>query len=282
MTRNYSKRIYYKEWVKECQDVLKKYDFPVTLRQLFYVLVAKGFIEKTESRYKGLSDHLVHARKDGYIGWNAIIDESREVMDVRRKYHSITTQLKELKEQLMLPYTLPRYYGQRELNLFFLEKDSLKPFIKPFLYPNSILVIGKGQNSWSNAYDLFQLDLSNLNIHLYTLVDYDLSGVHIHNSFVEQLDHFSIDTIEIQNIAVTEKQIDELHLEKDPRKNEVQLQAIDPEILKNLIIDTCDQNWNYELDKKRAELQKEMNEYYRKKENILLDRYKLEQENNHA
>ena len=273
MTREYSRKIYHPEWVKECKEILDSYDFPITLRQLFYVLITRKFMKKTENRYNSLSKHVSQARRDGDIKWESIVDYTREVRDYREEYLSITQRIKKLEEKIAQPYTLPRHYGQKEINLFFLEKDSLKPFIEPFLYPNSILVIGKGQNSWSNSFDLSKIDMCNLNIHLYTLVDYDLSGVYIHNSFIDQLEEFNIEVIEIKNIAITEEQIDHFHLAdltNPDKKNEVQLQALDPKYLGDLIINTCDQKWDYDIDQKREDLQKNLNEYYRKKMNKII------------
>lgn len=270
MTKIISKKnlptIKHEFWIKESNLILEMYDFPITLRHLFYMLVSNGFIEKSQKRYKSLSSHLVKGRLEGKIEWERIVDYTREVTDLRSNYQKILKKIKDIKEILNDPYELPQEFGQKHLNLFYLEKDSLKPFIEPFLYPNSILVIGKGQNSWSNAYELNKI-IGNIdiNIHLYTLIDFDLSGIYIHNSFVNQLEEFNIDIVEIKNIAVTEEQIKKYDLPVSPIKNEVQLQALDPLILRNLVIDTCKVNWDKELYEKKTSLQKEMNSLYRKK-----------------
>ena len=259
-----TKRISNKDWISTSKTVFDSYEFRITLRQLFYVLVSKGFIEKTENRYKSLSRHLVKGRKKGEIEWNSLIDSTREITDKQESYFSIKRRVNDVISYLNSPYTLPVDFGQKILNIFYLEKDSLKPFIVPHLYPNSILVIGKGFNSWSNAYELGRtLSKSEREIRIYTLVDYDQSGTLIHNSFVNQLDEFNIEYKELRNIAITEYQIGKYKL--PPHKGEVQLQALDPMVLRNLIIETCNSNWNEEIYQKRNELQEAMNIYYRKK-----------------
>lgn len=264
--RKYAPRIYYKEWINESKKILNSYDFRITLRQLFYVLVSKGFIEKTKNRYNSLSGHLSKGRKRGDVKWNDLIDSTRIIDDKREDYLSIKEMVNSVISYFNAPYTLPQHFGQKDLNIFYLEKDSLKPFIEPFLYPNSILVIGKGFNSWSNAYELSKsLDKTEKGIHIYTLVDDDLSGTYIHNSFAKQLEYFNIEYIELKNIAITEEQIIKHGL--TPFEGEVQLQALDPAILRDLITDTCENNWDPEINQKRELLQEEMNKYYRRKLN---------------
>jgi len=102
-------------------------------------------------------------------------------------------------------------------------------------------------------------------VHIYTLVDYDLSGAHIHNSFIDQLNKFNIEYSEISNIAITEEQIEKYSLPK--HKGEVQLQALNPMILRDLITETCNNNWDVDIYQKRNYIQEIMNKYYRKKLN---------------
>jgi len=56
--------------------VLRTYVDPITLRQVFYRLVANGVLTKDERAYKRLGDHLVRARRSGRIPWDAIADDS--------------------------------------------------------------------------------------------------------------------------------------------------------------------------------------------------------------
>ena len=58
-------------------EILAEHDTAMTLRQLFYQLVAKQIIENTRIRYKALSRIIVNARLDGEISWDAIEDRSR-------------------------------------------------------------------------------------------------------------------------------------------------------------------------------------------------------------
>ena len=50
---------------------------PLTLRQIYYQLVGKGYIENKVSEYTMLSNLLKHARIEGLIPWHDIEDRVR-------------------------------------------------------------------------------------------------------------------------------------------------------------------------------------------------------------
>src|SRR6266496_2672324 len=54
--------------------------WPLTLRQIYYQLVAALLIENNENEYKKLSRELTNARLDGFVDWDAMEDRSRTVL----------------------------------------------------------------------------------------------------------------------------------------------------------------------------------------------------------
>ncbi|MBA7545981.1 hypothetical protein ES705_38363 [subsurface metagenome] len=58
-------------------DIVQSYDTGVTLRQLFYRLVAAQVIPNTQSAYKTLSDRTAKARREGVFP--ALIDRTRAI-----------------------------------------------------------------------------------------------------------------------------------------------------------------------------------------------------------
>jgi len=261
----------YKVWINNSRETLNSYDFKITLRQLYYVLVSKGLIKKTESTYQSLSKMLVNGRKRGDIRWDDIMDSTRKTIHNFNRQNTWKERIEAILEAIKEPYKFPSNFGQKKINLFFLEKESLTPFIEPFIDSNSILIIGKGFNSWSNVYNLFEI-LSDLKreLYVYTLVDYDVSGKQISDSFKSQLDFFKINYVVFKNIAVTKEQIKDI---SPIPKGEVQLQALDPKILKDLIVETCRNNWDVNIEKKKDDYEKILNNMYRKKLNKKLYRY---------
>jgi len=53
--------------------------FDLTLRQLFYQFVSRGYIANTEASYKRVGDVMSDARRAGLIDWFAIVDRTRFV-----------------------------------------------------------------------------------------------------------------------------------------------------------------------------------------------------------
>src|SRR5665213_681237 len=56
-----------------------KQGYTLTLRQLYYQLVARGLIENTERSYKNTGTLVTDGRMAGLISWTAIEDRGRGV-----------------------------------------------------------------------------------------------------------------------------------------------------------------------------------------------------------
>jgi len=54
--------------------------WPLTLRQLYYQLVARGVIENALGEYKKLSELLTEARLSGLVPWEALEDRARTIL----------------------------------------------------------------------------------------------------------------------------------------------------------------------------------------------------------
>lgn len=71
--------------LKKVLEVLNDLDEykPLTLRQVYYQLVGKGYIDNNVSQYGMLSQLIKWARIDGYIAWEDIEDRVRTIHDLR-------------------------------------------------------------------------------------------------------------------------------------------------------------------------------------------------------
>ena len=61
----------------DATEIVESYDTPVTLRQLFYRLVAKGVLQNTSTAYKTLSSRTAAARREG--GFPPLADNTRKI-----------------------------------------------------------------------------------------------------------------------------------------------------------------------------------------------------------
>jgi hypothetical protein len=68
--------------IKRINGILETYEaqgFDLSLRQLYYQLVAKALIENTEKSYKNIGKLVNDARMAGLIDWEMIKDRGREM-----------------------------------------------------------------------------------------------------------------------------------------------------------------------------------------------------------
>ncbi|MBI4642277.1 MAG: hypothetical protein HY790_11335 [Deltaproteobacteria bacterium] len=66
------------EVVNELQDY-----WPLTLRQIYYRLVAAGHLDNTRSKYNDLSALIKQMRLDDWLPWEVLEDRVRRVSDKR-------------------------------------------------------------------------------------------------------------------------------------------------------------------------------------------------------
>lgn len=71
-----------------------KEDPPMTVRQVFYQLVSRGVIEKSEKEYKGTVIRLMaEMRLSGELPWEWVVDESRRAR-ITRTFDSVADAVK--------------------------------------------------------------------------------------------------------------------------------------------------------------------------------------------
>ena len=68
--------------IETVNAILTEYEGPLTLRQVFYRLVAAQVIENTERQYKRLSEVLTKAWRQGLVDEDRIIDRIRQTLKV--------------------------------------------------------------------------------------------------------------------------------------------------------------------------------------------------------
>ena len=107
------------EIIKELQEYR-----PLTLRQIYYQMVGKGYIENNVSQYTMLSMLLKNARLKGYINWDDVEDRGRiyhNLTGYRDKNIFITTEL----ENFLTGYRRDLMQTQNKYIEVWIEKDAL-------------------------------------------------------------------------------------------------------------------------------------------------------------
>lgn len=70
------------ELIERVNSIISEYNaqgYELTLRQVYYQLVARGFIPNNERSYKNLGNLINDGRLAGLIDWYAIVDRTRNL-----------------------------------------------------------------------------------------------------------------------------------------------------------------------------------------------------------
>ena len=198
-------------------DELQAQGYTLTLRQLYYQLVAKGIIPNRQSEYSKLSTLLVKGRMCGVVDWNAIEDRVRRpqlpywVFDVEMAI-----------DDTIKSYRLNRQSGQQHYIEVWCEKDALSGILSRVTSHYHIrLMINRGYSSASAMYRaykrflMYQEDLKDLVI-LY-LGDHDPSGLDMIRDVDDRLRTFGV-LVDVVHIALTMEQIEKYNPPPNPTK----------------------------------------------------------------
>ena len=276
----------YTDVVREVNIVLAQYDMPLTLRQIYYRLVAKLLIPNTVTAYKTLSKLLVKARERGEVDDTRIEDRSRQVLGVGdwgfEDFGSfLDNQIKNLKDSWQY-WTRELWKNQPRNVLVAIEKDALSRLFVDIADKFHIHVFPtKGYGSYTyvkNMADRMNIASEKPTIVLY-FGDYDPSGRDIERDLTDRLERYGGENFKAVRIALTKDQIARFNLPprpedtatlqklaRDPRTKTygmeyaAELDALEPPTLQAMTRDAItttidDEKWKEDLEQIRQEQQ---------------------------
>jgi len=272
----------YAEIVKAVNEVLAQYTMPLTLRQIYYRLVAKLLIPNTVSSYKQLSKMLVKARERDEIDDSRIEDRSRNVLGTGDfGYEDFDNFLKERVERFMDSWeywTRTLWNNQQYDVIIAVEKDALSRLFVDIADRFRVKVFPtRGYGSYTYVKNMAK----NMNKTRSTIIlyygDLDPSGRDIERDLGKRLGRYGVADFNVIRIALTKEQIALYNLppkpedaatlaklERDPRTKTYgmeyacELDALEPTILQTLIETNIRDRinidkWNEVLNKIREE-----------------------------
>ncbi len=249
----------------------------LTLRQIYYRLVARAFFPNTLSSYKWLSTVLVDARKNGAIAYTSIEDRTRAMHDGRGPDRGAAEHFRlfwDYVENMDARYTMPKWWGQPAFVQVWLEKQALSALFEQITDAEGVdLAVCRGYPSLTYLWEASELlnALDGKRIEILYFGDFDPSGADIERYVTETLrSEFGIDA-NVRRIAITREQIDEYEIPPAPAKTtdarydsfvaehgvawQVELDAIEPRTLQGLILAAIRGEWDEEAGRTRdAEL----------------------------
>jgi hypothetical protein len=240
------------DWKGEVHDAIMKalryfdsQSVRPTLRTLFYNLVSQNVIGNTKSTYKGLSRHLVQARQNGLVPWDALEDTARNVYGsfgdnrfdedmVERNEERLARRLEELDAEALIEEffsyvadraTVSRWADQPTIAELWIEKEALAKTIAAWTESYNVQIrVNKGYSSWTFLYEncrqlkSYLRDEYHEKIVIFYLGDLDPSGVDMERFLKEALDFFGLDSsrVELRRLSITADQVRKYNLPPRP------------------------------------------------------------------
>lgn len=199
-------------------EELKEFQ-PLTLRQIFYQLVAKNIIPNTVSQYTMLSKLIKFARIDGLIPWDGLEDRVRTYHDLSGWLNQQNFVLDDLN-CFLTGYQRNLLQSQSKKIEIFVEKDALsRLFTKAATEYTVPVSVCRGFSSVSFLHGYKQRVLRNSNkknVLLY-FGDFDPSGICMLESMKKTLEiDFNLSGITYKRIALVKEDIEKFQLPHDP------------------------------------------------------------------
>lgn len=273
-----------REWIiKNAQPILDEYSDGITVRQLYYRLVAQGMTNDNK-HYKKVVAAMTKARWSKEVDVEAFVDRERTMYGrTEADNKNVETEVEQGKRQVkawMNNYRLERWSNQPIYPEVWIEKKALQGvFEDPALFGDVGLFACKGYPSITALNDAKKRFKTAINTGKEVVVlyfgDYDPSGEDIPRSLQENLRKFGID-VTVKRIALHPEQIEKWNLPGVPPKQTdsrtatwdgegaVELDAVLPQDLKKMCEEAIEEVFDKELHDSLKELEAEERIEYQK------------------
>jgi hypothetical protein len=207
----YKPRVATLEVIERANAIIGEYQaqgFTLTLRQLFYQLVARELLPNTHKEYKHLGRTVRDARDGGLIDWDAIEDRTRRV-----NTHSSWSGPADIIESAARSFRIDPWEGQRYRPEVWIEKDALLGVIEGICTEYRVPYFAhRGNNSQTLQYEAGKrfagyLDQGLIPVVLH-LADHDPNGIDMTRDNIERLKLYTRVNVEVRRIALNMDQIE--------------------------------------------------------------------------
>lgn len=243
--------------------------YHMTVRQLYYQLVAKNIIPNMISSYQRVSKAITTGRMNGMIDWEHIVDRVRVPM-MPNQFDTISSFVRAIKDA----YRTYRWSDQEHYIEVMVEKEALAGILEPVTRRYHVsLLVNKGYASASAMHDVSirmrEQEDEGKECHILYMGDHDPSGIDMVRDIQDRMNRFDQE-VDVQRIALTKEQIEDHNLppnpakKSDPRSKQYyeehgseswELDALNPEVLTGIL--TCNIEAYLDLKKYTAMMDKE-------------------------
>ena len=240
--------------IEAARAILAEYH-PMTLRQVYYRLVAAQVIDNTRSRYQAVGKALVAARQEGLIPWDWIEDRLRRPRTV-----SMWDSLADFSQDAAQAYRRDVWADQGGYLEAWLEKDALSGIFEDVLSRYGVtLCVGRGYDGWDSIHEAARRYGDGDGVTVLYFGDFDPSGEDMVRSLRERLRFFQC-WPEVVKVALTAEDVDRYHLPPDFTKRtdtrrdafvarygdvSVELDALPLDVLQSSYKTRCGRGWTW-------------------------------------
>lgn len=261
--------------IDTCNTILEEYAgrYVLTVRQLYYQLVARDFIENTLKSYKRVAGILSDARDAGLIDWDMIEDRGREV-----QYPAHWQNPAQIVQAAAAQFRVDRWEGQRNYVEVMCEKDALSGILGPICRDMDVrFTANRGYSSSTAMKDagtrIRYARLAGKKVFVMYFGDHDPSGIDMTRDIRERLALYArTQAASIMRLALNMNQVEEWQPPENPAKqtdsrfemyfaefgeSSWELDAVDPDTLAGLARDAIqnlidDEQWEIIQARERA------------------------------
>lgn len=236
------------ELVNQVVDEYSAQGYELTLRQVYYQLVARGYIPNNERSYKNVGSLINDGRLAGLIDWHSVTDRTR---NLRSESHWDTPA--DVIASARYSYNLDKWKGQPNYVEVWVEKDALVDIVGQACSPLDTPYFScRGYTSqsemWSAAQRFIRQKQREKRIIIH-LGDHDPSGIDMTRDIQERLELFGADVF-VKRVALTMNQIQTYNPPPNPAKitdsraskyidqfgdESWELDALEPKVITDLI-----------------------------------------------
>jgi len=202
----------------------------LTVRQMYYQLVARNVIKNSKGSYESFDRHLTTARRAGIIPWDIFEDRARMFHREPLPRYNINSEDNEqdalkswfryaLNQEVSEEYDLQKWEGQHSYVELWVEKDALAGFLSPLCETLGVgLVVSRGYTSYTfkqEAIRRFELvTQDDRDPVLLYLGDLDPSGYDIYRCLEDE-----IGIAEVKRIGLHPEDVSQYDLVPNPIKD---------------------------------------------------------------
>lgn len=190
--------------------------YNLTLRQVYYQLVARGYIPNNERSYKNIGVLINNARLAGLIDWLAIVDRTR---NLTQNSHWNTPV--DIINSARRSYQLDKWKHQPNYVEVWVEKDALVGIVGQICKRLDVPYFScRGYTSQSEMWSAAQRFIDQGHRESRTIIhlgDHDPSGIDMTRDIQDRLEMFEAD-VYVKRVALTIEQINQFNPPPNPTK----------------------------------------------------------------